>query len=317
MSDISVQQIKEYLKNVFDLEIALYQHQQLVEGYVGRRQNDLPIKPTKQLPLPPEKPCLRQVDPTPQEVVTPKFLVASVVFALTGFFGAFALLLPLAMEEESNPLLGIILLLIAVYSCCIMFHCRRNAKQDIIELNQDEYNKYEKAMELHRVAVERAEQNYLSEMQAYTQMRNNYNKVTNEQLQEFDKVKFTLQASLTKLYSQNIVYAKYRNIVAIATIYEYFDSGRCTELEGSNGAYNMYEGEIRSNIIIASLSQIISDLGQIKNNQYALYEQIHRSNMNVTYLLSNIYNAQILTAYYAEAAAKAAAADRITYGIVF
>jgi hypothetical protein len=153
-------------------------------------------------------------------------------------------------------------------------------------------------------------------MQEYEDKQTAYNQETCEQIKKFEEVKQTLQISLTKLYSQNIVYAKYRNFVAIATIYEYFESGRCFELEGPNGAYNMYEGELRSSIIICSLSEIISNLGQIKNGQFALYQQIQRSQENVTHLLNNIYDAQVLTAYYANAAAVAASADRIIFGII-
>ena len=115
------------------------------------------------------------------------------------------------------------------------------------------------------------------------------------------------------LYSQNIVYSKYRNLIAIATIYEYFESGRCCELEGSNGAYNLYENELRANIIIGSLSQIISDIQQIKNGQYALYQELSRSNK----LLESIADNTQLTAYYANVAAVAASADRYIVGMVW
>ena len=136
-------------------------------------------------------------------------------------------------------------------------------------------------------------------------------------MEKFNQTKVLLQTTLNNLYAKNIVYSKYRNLVAIATIYEYFESGRCTELEGPNGAYNLYESELRSNIIICSLSKIISDLGQIKNGQYALYEQINRSNQTVCELLNNINNTQKMTTYYAEAAAVAASADRYIVGMVW
>ena len=323
MSDLNAQQIKEYLKNVFDLEGALYQHQQLVDGYTTRRRNNTPTEPVKHLPSPPSKPIPRLATAPQNNKMTPKMLGLIVVFAITFFFGFSFLLFPLAMAAEgydglgSYLVWGIILTPISIYCLYLMRQEKKSQEAEIEAENQADYQRYERAMDAHRIAVANAEKEHSNKMQVYAQRRAEYNRETNAQLQKFDEVKATLQTSLTKLYSQNIVYAKYRNLVAIATIYEYFDSGRCTELEGPNGAYNMYEGELRSNIIICSLSQIISDLGQIKNGQYALYEQIRRSNENVTHLLNNIYNAQMLTAYYAEAAAIAASADRITYGVLF
>lgn len=323
MSELNLQQLKEYLKNVFDLEGALYQHQQLVDGYTTRRKNNTPIEPVKHLPSPPSKPIPRLATAPQNSKMTPKMAGLATLFAITGFFGFFFIFWPLNMAAEgyddygSMMVWGFILSPIAIY-CFYLMMKEKKAQQNKIEAkNQADYQRYERAMDAHRIAVANAEKEHSNKMQVYTQQRAEYNRETNAQLQKFDEVKATLQTSLTKLYSQNIVYAKYRNLVAIATIYEYFDSGRCTELEGPNGAYNMYEGELRSNIIICSLSQIISDLGQIKNGQYALYEQIRRSNENVTHLLNNIYNAQMLTAYYAEAAAIAASADRITYGVIF
>ena len=56
-----------------------------------------------------------------------------------------------------------------------------------------------------------------------------------------------------KLYSCNIIFTKYQNIVALTSFYKYLDSGRCDKLEGSYGAYNLYEREIRDDLIITKL----------------------------------------------------------------
>jgi hypothetical protein len=141
----------------------------------------------------------------------------------------------------------------------------------------------------------------------------NYNNETSLQINKLNNLLCLLEESLDKIYSKNIVYSKYRNLIAISTLYEYFESGRCSELEGSNGAYNLYENELRANIIIGSLSQIISDIQQIKNGQYALYQELSRSNK----LLASIADNTQLTAYYANVAAVAASADRYIVGMVW
>ena len=74
-----------------------------------------------------------------------------------------------------------------------------------------------------------------------------------------------------QLISLNVIYPKYNNFIAITTFYEYFLSGRCDSLSGSTGAYNLYENELRANIIINKFDIIIEKLDDIKNNQYQMY----------------------------------------------
>ena len=76
------------------------------------------------------------------------------------------------------------------------------------------------------------------------------------------------------LYSMNIIYPKYRTIPALAAICEYFTTGRCAGLTGPNGAYNLYEDELRKNTMISQLNTIIANLEQIRSTQYMLYQQV-------------------------------------------
>lgn len=80
------------------------------------------------------------------------------------------------------------------------------------------------------------------------------------------------------LYGKNIIHPKYQNIVAMAQIYEYFDTGRCTELEGPNGAYNLYESELRANLIIDNLSEIATQLQEFNRNMSTLTNSIVETN---------------------------------------
>lgn len=77
-----------------------------------------------------------------------------------------------------------------------------------------------------------------------------------------------------ELYSYNIIFDKYRNIVALSTFYEYFMAGRCETLEGVNGAYNIYENEVRLDTIVTKLEEISTKLDEIKENQYMIYNKL-------------------------------------------
>ena len=84
--------------------------------------------------------------------------------------------------------------------------------------------------------------------------------------------------NLNKLYDANIIFPKYRNIVAVASFNEYWQTGRVSELAGPNGAYNLYENETRMDQIITRMDTIIKKLDQIKNSQYMLYTAINDTN---------------------------------------
>ncbi len=93
---------------------------------------------------------------------------------------------------------------------------------------------------------------------------------------------------LSKLYSMGVVYPKYQGLVPISMLYEYLASGRCSQLQGHEGAYNLYEMEIRMNLIISKLDEIIYKLEAIKNSQYMLYQAIQESNQTAKHICNTI-----------------------------
>ncbi|OUP01591.1 hypothetical protein B5F36_12260 [Anaerofilum sp. An201] len=103
---------------------------------------------------------------------------------------------------------------------------------------------------------------------------------------EQEKVKFKRIAE--QIYAKisadcNVkIYYKYNNPVALARFSEYFESGRCTTLEGPHGAYNLYESEVRMNAIIEKLDDVANNLEQVRRGQFILYQGIqmmmHRVN---------------------------------------
>ena len=90
------------------------------------------------------------------------------------------------------------------------------------------------------------------------------------------------------LYAMGIVYPKYRNWVAVSSFYEYLESGRCDELTGTNGAYNIYEAESRADIIIHKLDVVIKNLSQIAATQHKLYVEMVKANRNIRALAAHI-----------------------------
>ncbi len=129
---------------------------------------------------------------------------------------------------------------------------------------------------------------YLQQKANYEQEVNERNALLSKELgieaycikaeQELAPVEANAREELRRHYSAGVVHPKYQNFLAITQIYEYFDTGRCDSLEGPNGAYNLFESELRANIIIGQLSQVIEKLEEIKQAQYMIVRAIENTN---------------------------------------
>ena len=156
---------------------------------------------------------------------------------------------------------------------------------------QEQYAKYKKEVESLSRRKKYAERTYQIELKdaerAFEYDTKNY-KIATEAVNQMQKTLLNTKDTLQKFYSVEMLYPKYRNLVAVSTIYEYFASGRVDTLEGPNGAYNLYESELRQNIIIGKLDVIISQLDQIKTNQYALYNELKETNQIINGIRNDV-----------------------------
>lgn len=112
--------------------------------------------------------------------------------------------------------------------------------------------------------------------------------VLDTEILEAEELLSKLFAARNELYAYDIIYGKYRDVVALSSFYEYLMSGRCTTLEGADGAYNIYESEIRANRVISQLDTVISALEDIKQNQYMMYQELRSINATLTVLNSTM-----------------------------
>lgn len=127
-------------------------------------------------------------------------------------------------------------------------------------------SKYKKAMQQYNDIVDNDKARVNNENFQKQQLEQQINDIQ-------DKINNTSQI-LDRLYSLGIIHQKYRNMIAVIRILEYFDSGRCTALTGADGAYNKYEEELRQDAIISRLDAAINCLYQIRDTQYMLYESL-------------------------------------------
>lgn len=107
---------------------------------------------------------------------------------------------------------------------------------------------------------------------------------------ELSRIATGLESSrktLLAIYEKNIIFPKYRNLIAACSLYEYICAGRCSSLEGHEGAYNIYETEMRLDRIITQLDNVIIHLDAIRKNQFMLYSAIQDMNQRSALILES------------------------------
>lgn len=112
---------------------------------------------------------------------------------------------------------------------------------------------------------------------------------------------------LEQLYDMNVLHPKYRSFVIAAQLYEYLDTGRCSELEGPYGAYNLYESELRQNMIIDRLDNVIANLRGLNKTMFYATNAIMDSNRQISQMTKEIQEVKensSLIAYAAESLAE-------------
>lgn len=265
-------EITEYLKQVSILESAIYKQEKMIKAAkdnLVKRHIDLPRF---------HKPQIKEIKRPEKEEED------GVISLLAYIFGGIFILVSLIVGAFDN-IVNTICFLIGLGIIALGFvgslrdKKRINEKYErelrIYQQEKDASNKaYQQQFAQNKLAYERSMEAYIASDELASK---NLLKAQAE-VQLLDEPLAEAKCLLAQLYEKDVIFVKYRNMIAICTMYEYFASGRCTELTGANGAYNMYEQELRQNRIIDQLEQVNNNLEQIKNNQYILYQAISETN---------------------------------------
>lgn len=301
MNEIGNNELKTYIKEVVKLESSIYQQEQVRENALKQLEQS---RPKKRRVVAPMKNSIPKPEKTQQHLRSElaannkegnknvkMCILIGVVASIIGFA-----LMPI-VPEASIPLAGI-----GVFFVVVMGLVKTAAQKSVKEALEKHEKEYAEKMAAYEERTAGYEKEYLEEMEVYRQedaearreLAENEKKYAEAQsaVKSLDAPLRECKATLQRLYKMNIIFPKYRNLIAMCSIYEYMLSGRCVALEGAEGAYNLYESELRQNIIIGQLDRVVSQLAVIQQNQYTLYTEIQKTNAileDVKGELGNIY----------------------------
>ena len=300
MSELTTKDITEYLKNAMELESSIYRQERAIESAKqsikdkkGRNYNDMCNRnQNKEKRMPKKKELAKPEDSRSSRKFSPVTLAKESVRADIFYtvISIIIIILGFVFKVQLMKVIG----LIAIICFLGRLFINRKKVTDCVLKEQQLDIEYEQKIAEYEKQLDINEQEYKKALEVYEQAENQAkesltraSEVIEEKLSE--PLAQTRQV-LEKLYTSDVIFPKYKNMVAICTIYEYFAAGRCTTLVGADGAYNLYESELRQNLIIGKLDTIISQLEEIKQNQYILYTELKKTNSITSSIYRDIKN---------------------------
>lgn len=317
--------LKAYTTRAKELESAIYTQKRLMSSQETIIKEQHPKAPQKKQITPPEKPKTINNE---VELIAQGEGVVWFISVLAAFAGVLGLIAFFAWASSGFNGFGLPIFVGLIFGAIGVFMIVHlvNEYKERVEMNNNQQRwsneaqeKYPALLEQYHRDVVEANENYQKALSGYNINVSRHNQRYTETMNKHNSALSTLENALEQLYSENVIFPKYRNLVAITAINEYLLSGRCDKLEGPDGAYNLYEMELRQNIIIAQLSSIIDNLEQIRSNQYSLYEELQKSNYTINEILSEtrrMKETAKLTAYFAGVTALAETSPKYYHGIV-
>lgn len=269
-------ELKEYLGIVVDMEKNIYLQKHLISNF-DREIETLKISPKFTNPERPSHPG-SAVDYPVGRII----LGCVGIFFLLGFLGTIiagicAAINKVALAQYSWMTLPALVLPIIYALAEIRGVKETNNRLKLAEVEyQKELKQYQQEIAEIEVKRQQDEEN-----------RNAKIMIVEEERAKAENALAVSTQHLQVIYDKNIIFPKYRNLVMTCSLYEYICAGRCSELEGHEGAYNILETEIRLDKIITQLSRIIVQLGAIQQNQFMLYSAIQESNQRSSQILES------------------------------
>lgn len=303
--------LKSYTTRAKELESAIYTQKRLMDSHKSLFDSERPVEPKKQQITEPTKPF----HPGEPDFSVYNFLI--IVFGITLVIGIIVCI----VNEGLGGLLGPLLVAgggIMFFSGIAARFQQQLEHEKALENYERQMKEYNSKLSTYKLQLSHINSTYPIELEEYREKAFVHDSKVSEIMSQHEKALASLEKSINAVYDENIIFPKYRNLVAITAINEYLLSGRCDKLEGPDGAYNLYEMELRQNVIIAQLSNIIDNLEQIRSNQYSLYEELQKSNYTINEILSEtrrMKETAKLTAYFAGVTALAETSPKYYYGI--
>ena len=136
--------------------------------------------------------------------------------------------------------------------------------------------------------------------------------VVNQRQEEIHNALVAAKNSLMQIYSENVLPQKYRTLTAVATLYEYLETGRCNTIQGHGGIYDTYEVESLHLAQLQQMVQMNQTLSRMEDNQRYICQELRQANLTLSSINASLNEIEKTNAEIAKNTAISAAANQQT-----
>ena len=136
--------------------------------------------------------------------------------------------------------------------------------------------------------------------------------VINQRQEEIHNALVAAKNSLMQIYSENVLPQKYRTLTAVATLYEYLETGRCNTIQGHGGIYDTYEVESLHLAQLQQMVQMNQTLSRMEDNQRYICQELRQANRTLSSINASLNEIEKTNAEIAKNTAISAAANQQT-----
>lgn len=286
---------REYISSIYECEKQKY----ILENRLLKIQQNINAK--KQLPkfeqtqfynqlLNGCKP-LRELPNEPQNLSAEDYIGPGILSALVFLVSAF--FMPFILDTDSFGTLFVVDIMIFIITFTILAIIKKR------QYNKEYHSYYVNKTMIEKTNKELSKENeelYASKCKEYENYckdslikAEEYKNSVQSEYDEASKSLKNVRYTLLKLYDYRIngilcLHPNYRGIIPISIIYGYFETGRCTQLQGHEGAYNLYEDEKLKGIIINKLDVVSKQLNRLESSMIYVGQAIQDCNTRLAEL---------------------------------
>lgn len=279
--------LKEYVKKVLELESSIYMQKEAICNLEANVDNLLETKFTPHKNLYNYKLYKRPEMKVDFTMFISSYLLGFLIGFIGGVIYKYTTSLVASMFEviKNGFLVGILVgffgwIIYSLYEFIVFKKLCKKTKNDNAKIikNTDEANKQ---IEAYNNEVEK--ENYERKLKIEKEI--NY---LNNQIDSIKEIKKQTENTLVQFYEKNVIYPKYRDLIAVSSFNDYLLSGVCVELEGHEGCYNKYDIEIRLNTIIYKIDEVLDNLEKIEKNQHSLYIEMKKCSSRLELIMDGM-----------------------------
>lgn len=277
--------LRDYLMNVLRLEYTYAKYDDVLDG-IEQLMDEVDEKRQAlfdvDLSVDTDVPVRRMLSLYEKRFSFSDKLLNSVIYAVVSF--VVTMIIVYCMSFLSNlyfsdflPLLVVIPFF--VFNYCFIQYTNLNKiyKSEYLHEEKELERKYEEDLANYREELKKSENLYQNRLNA-RMMINNRMLALSEQLdRKLNKLiseQDGISAELDRAYAKGILHESYQNVDDVLYLFHYIDTGRCFELTGPHGAYNLLATERYRENVESGLRDIASEIRLLDNSLSVSYNSI-------------------------------------------